>query len=103
MKNDARDILPCSGMKIEFERSVSMELMRLGEQEIQIIKDIRQDCNNILNYDFEFEPIPKSMKIPIGINKNNCGYVRVENTAIHFYIDFENNICVIFDLIPLIF
>ncbi len=97
----SRDYLPCSGYKLELERSLSMDLLRLNDKGIAIIKDLRDNCENIVNYKFEFTSIPENHKIPKGFEKHNCFQVRVEDFSFFIYKDIlsKDNICVMFDIV----
>lgn len=97
-----RDYLPCNDSKIEFTRALAHDLMSLDKKGVAIIKDLRKDCKNIVNYTYEIQQLEEDFKIPQSFHRCGCFKVRVEDFTLFIYNDIESsdNICIVFDIIP---
>ncbi len=94
---------PFSYKFFEFVRSSHMDLMRLDPQNIKIIQEIRENWRNILKHKFEIELY--TGKIPYGFLKEGCFTLGFEDFALVCYInitEFDNNLCIVFDVIQYI-
>lgn len=96
-----RDYLPCGDSQLEFTRALSIDLMKLNACGIAIIKDLREDCNNLTKYKYEFQPVDRDFKVPLEFERCNCFHLRVEDYSFFIYKDIlsEDNICIMFDLV----
>ena len=59
---ERKDTETCNGRRLEFSRELHIEFSRRARKEdLVMINLLKEDCMNILNYEYEYKNISKNM------------------------------------------